>query len=541
MYNYSTAITVQNKPWKIANIIYRVFYNIWIIFGLLFASFFLFLKGVNYNGEMKVTWTKIGIGFLVFAFGIVLSKLYDYADKREDRKKYLVVASFFTVPIICPILYALAKYTEGNSTSLISKKVASANLDGDHKFIVEVTRKRKHSELTEGKGVSNIYSIIEKVFDGGASSVSIDGEKFATEKKAKKFQFVEGQKYSVTAIFDVEDVSDQNVVFDKVENSMKLSDGFITLVNAEEKKVNKFKLKSAKRGKTSLADLPPLSFSGLLGLIGSYAGIIAWTVLIITPLFYVFRSAFDANAGVYLQTGADFVFTLDNFKQIFAHENYMSWMQTTIIVAGATALLTTIFVSLIGYAYSRYKFTGRRKTLFAVMMVQTIPSFVAMVVFIVFNEMFLDMLPVWKPHFTLILIYTGGAIAGNVFLLKGYLDSISMELDDSGRIDGCSNIQLYRKIIMPIAKPMLALIFMWSFIGPFFDFLLPSLLIRSEKTTTIAAGLRTFITGNPATNMNYSEINFVAGSLIIAVPITILFIVLQKFLVEGLQKGSVKG
>lgn len=137
----------------------------------------------------------------------------------------------------------------------------------------------------------------------------------------------------------------------------------------------------------------------------------------------------------------------------------------------------------------------------------------------------------------LILIYAGGGIASNTFILKGYIDSISTELDDAAKIDGCSNIQIYRLIIMPIIRPMLAIIGLWSFIGPFMDYLMAKVLLTSPKSYTLAAGLFTMI--NDFRTINQPA--FAAGGLLTAIPIVILFIALRKQLVSGLASGSVKG
>lgn len=137
----------------------------------------------------------------------------------------------------------------------------------------------------------------------------------------------------------------------------------------------------------------------------------------------------------------------------------------------------------------------------------------------------------------LILIYAGGGIASNTFILKGYIDSISTELDDAAKIDGCSNIQIYRLIIMPIVRPMLAIIGLWSFIGPFMDYLLAKVLLTSPKSYTLAAGLFTMI--NDFRTINQPA--FAAGGLLTAIPIVILFISLRKQLISGLASGSVKG
>src|SRR5690606_9167045 len=113
---------------------------------------------------------------------------------------------------------------------------------------------------------------------------------------------------------------------------------------------------------------------------------------------------------------------------------------------------------------------------------------------------------------------------------------ISTELDDAAKIDGCSNFQVYKLIIMPIARPMLALIALWSFIGPFMDYLLPKVLLTNPETYTLAAGLFTLI--NDVRTLNQPA--FAAGGLLTAIPIVILFIALQKELVSGLTQGSIK-
>ncbi len=117
------------------------------------------------------------------------------------------------------------------------------------------------------------------------------------------------------------------------------------------------------------------------------------------------------------------------------------------------------------------------------------------------------------------------------------MDSISTELDDAAKIDGCSNMQVYRLIIMPIVRPMLSIIALWSFIGPFMDYLLPRVLLTNPNQYTLAQGLYTLMNNRETLN----QPAFAAGGLLTAVPIVILFAVLQKQLISGLAQGSVKG
>ena len=212
------------------------------------------------------------------------------------------------------------------------------------------------------------------------------------------------------------------------------------------------------------------------------------------------------------------------------------WVKNTIFISISTALLTVIMVSFTGYVYSRFRFKGRKPTLIAIMLIQTIPTFAGITAYFTIYSIVNDLLPIFSRQMMLILIYSGGGIATNTFILKGYLDSISTELDDAGKIDGCSYMQIYRLIIMPIAKPMLAIIALWSFIGPFMDFLLPRVLL-SEESYTLAAGLWTLINNE----RNFNQPAFVTGGFLTAIPIVLMFIFLQKYLVSGLAKGSVKG
>ena len=211
--------------------------------------------------------------------------------------------------------------------------------------------------------------------------------------------------------------------------------------------------------------------------------------------------------------------------------------KNTIIIAVTTAVLTLIIVSFTGYAYSRYRFKGRKASLMAIMLIQTIPSFAGITAYFTIHSIVSDLLPIFSRQMMLILIYTGGSIASNTFILKGYIDSISPELDDAAKIDGCSNFQIYRLIIMPIARPMLAIIALWSFIGPFMDYLLPRVLLTNPQSYTLAAGLFTLI--NDFRTINQPA--FAAGGLLTAIPIVILFISLRKQLVSGLAQGSIKG
>ncbi|RBP46695.1 sugar ABC transporter permease [Garciella nitratireducens] len=286
-----------------------------------------------------------------------------------------------------------------------------------------------------------------------------------------------------------------------------------------------------------LSDKQPLSISKKFFLMMSYIILICWAIVIIWPLFQMILSAFNGKQEQYLTLNDPFVFSFKHFKYLFQETLFLKWTQNTLFIALATAALTLIIVSFTGYAYSRYRFKGKKVSLMAMMLIQAIPTFAGITAYFTMYSVISAINPAFTRQMMLVLIYAGGGIANNTFILKGYIDSISTELDDAAKIDGCSNLQIYRLIIMPIVKPMLALIALWSFIGPFMDYLLPKVLLTNPESYTLAAGLFTLI--NDIRTINQPA--FAAGGLLTSIPVVILFIVLQKQLVSGLAKGSVKG
>lgn len=292
-----------------------------------------------------------------------------------------------------------------------------------------------------------------------------------------------------------------------------------------------------KKNDLYLSDKQPLTVTGKIGIGLSYLALFFWAVAILWPLFQMVVSAFNGFQVQYLILNRDFEFSLKHFKYLFEETLYLKWVSNTIFIAISTAVLSLAMVSFTGFAYSRYRFKGRKASLMAIMLIQTIPTFAGITAYFTMHSIISSVIPAFSRQMMLILIYSAGGIAGNTFILKGYLDSISTELDDAAKIDGCSSMKVYRLIIMPVARPMLAIIALWSFIGPFMDYLLPRVLLTKPESYTLAAGLFTLI--NDFRTLNQPA--FAAGGLLTAIPIVLMFILLQKQLVSGLSKGSVKG
>ena len=286
-----------------------------------------------------------------------------------------------------------------------------------------------------------------------------------------------------------------------------------------------------------LSDLQPLTAAGKVALTISYLILFIWAAIILVPLAIMVISSFNGNQGQYISMTGEFVFSVKNFKYLFEETQFLKWVLNTLKIAVATTILTLIFVSFTGYAYSRFRFKGKKASLITIMLVQIIPAFAGITAYYAIHTIVSGVVPIFSRTMMLILIYSGGAIASNTFILKGYLDSISQELDEAARIDGCSNLQVYRLIIMPLARPMLAIIALQCFIGPFLDYMMPKILLTNPADYTLATGLFTLI--SDVRNMNQPA--FAAGGFLSAIPVMLLFLFLQDELVGGLSSGAVKG
>jgi arabinogalactan oligomer/maltooligosaccharide transport system permease protein len=209
------------------------------------------------------------------------------------------------------------------------------------------------------------------------------------------------------------------------------------------------------------------------------------------------------------------------------------------IIAAVTAIFTVFIGALAAYAFSRFRFKGRRMGLLSLLLIQMFPQLLLIVAIYlivlhtgkVFGVLGLNTLT------GLIVVYLGGAMGVNTWLLKGFFDTIPNELDESARVDGATPAQVFWGVVLPLAAPVLAVIALFSFIGVINEFVIASVLLQNNEKFTLALGLRSFI------DQQYSEHwgPFAAGVLLAAPPVVLLFLFLQRFIVSGLTGGAVKG
>lgn len=268
----------------------------------------------------------------------------------------------------------------------------------------------------------------------------------------------------------------------------------------------------------------------------TYLLLIGTAIVIIYPLLWAIGASFNPGNSLVSTSIIPKHPTVAHFTRLFANEGtllYKQWYLNSLKISFFTMLLSLIFVSMTAYAFSRFRFVGRKNGLTLFLLLQMIPQFSALIAIFVLAQM----LGLINSHWLLTLIYVGGQIPMNTYLLKGYFDSIPVELDESAKIDGASNMRVFLQIIIPLSRPMLAVVAMNGFTGPLGDFALSSVLLRNPQYYTLPIGLYKLVTDK----MGASYTTFAAGALLISIPIALVFIDLQKHFVSGLTAGGTKG
>lgn len=271
----------------------------------------------------------------------------------------------------------------------------------------------------------------------------------------------------------------------------------------------------------------------LWGKIFTYLFLLLMSTIIIYPLLITVTSAFKPGNLLAFRLEFNFDWTLNNFSRLFNETHYGRWYMNTLKVAFMAMLVQVAAVTLSGYAYSRYRFIGRKITLKFFLVIQMVPTTAALTAFYVMALLVGGL----DKHWFLILVYIGGGIPMNTWLMKGYFDTVPLDLDESARLDGAGHFRIFWQIILPLVRPMIAVQALWAFMNPFGEYMLARFLLRSTENYTVAIGLQTFI-NNP---QNQQVALFSAGAILIALPISILFFYLQKNFVTGLTAGGTKG
>ena len=268
---------------------------------------------------------------------------------------------------------------------------------------------------------------------------------------------------------------------------------------------------------------------------------IAVIIYCVIPLLYVLSVSFVPNAVLTAPLSLSNGISFDNFKALGSdqYSMYWQWIFNSLVVSTVTAVGTVLMGAAAAYAFSRFRFRGRRGTLTFLLLVQMFPQMLAFVALFLLLLGIKDIFPVLglNSKLGLICVYLGGALGSNTFLLFGFFNSVPRELDEAAEIDGASHAQTFWTIIMPLVLPVLAVVGLLSFISSFGDFVIAKVVMQTPDQYTLAVGMYNWA----ADDRNAPWGVFAAGSIIAAIPVILLFQYLQKYIVSGLTSGAVKG
>ena len=294
---------------------------------------------------------------------------------------------------------------------------------------------------------------------------------------------------------------------------------------------------------------PPPPRRGLLRTFGrwfrrtGWRHLVAWMALAFAlfPAVWIISASFNSTGSLSAQTLIPSDPSLVNYRTLFTDEDVplVRWFWNTLIVAGVATVLNTFLCALAAYAFSRLRFAGRRVGLLTVLLVQMFPQLLAVIAIFTIMQNIGRVFPSIGigTQMGLILVYLGGALGINTWLMKGFFDTIPRSLDESAIIDGATHWQIFTRVIAPLAAPILAVVALLSFIITINEFVLASVLLNETDEYTLSVGLFRFVDGRFGQNWGA----FAAGSVLASLPVIVLWQFLQRYVVSGLTSGAVKG
>jgi arabinogalactan oligomer / maltooligosaccharide transport system permease protein len=264
---------------------------------------------------------------------------------------------------------------------------------------------------------------------------------------------------------------------------------------------------------------------------------VAWALF---PVLYIVSAAFNPLGTVSSSTLIPREFSLSNFEELFSRPTapFQRWALNTLIVCTIVTLVQLMFSAMAAYAFSRFRFTGRRGGLLTLLLIQMFPQFLAAVALFTMITNVGEVVPQLGLN-TLagyMLVLLGGSL-GQVWLIKGFFDSVPTSLDEAAKIDGAGHAQTFFRVILPLVRPILAVSGLLIFVATISEFLLASIFLTDTNSKTLANGLYGLIDSDRSNNLGV----FAAGALLTAIPVILLFLYLQRFIVGGITAGGVKG
>lgn len=264
----------------------------------------------------------------------------------------------------------------------------------------------------------------------------------------------------------------------------------------------------------------------------SYIVLVLIAVFCVYPALWVTISSLRTGDALYSDTVIPSALTFEHYLDLFKKFMFAQWYINTLKIALASMIIGTVLTLLTGYTFSMFRFAGRKNLMSILLVLGLFPGFMSMIaIYILLNQM--DLL---NKHAAIIIVYAAGAPLFFLFA-KSYFDTIPKSLVEAARIDGAGHLPIFFRIVMPLSTPLIVYTALMTFTGAFTDFIFAKLVLRSPEKKTLAVGLFDMIAGQFATEFT----TFAAGCVLTALPITIVFIIMQRFLVDGLTAGADKG
>lgn len=255
-------------------------------------------------------------------------------------------------------------------------------------------------------------------------------------------------------------------------------------------------------------------------------------VMVMFPVLWIVMSSFSAGDSFFLSSLFPEKFSVEHYVELFRETDFMVWVFNSLKFCFIVALIQLVLTSLAAYAFARLRFTGRKYGLMTLLVLQVFPNSMAVAGYYILIYQF----GLVDSSMALIFVLAGGS-AFNIWLLKSYIDGLPVELDEAAMMDGANQFQVLYKIIVPLAAPQLAVIFLFSFIATYSEYVITSIFLQTPGKMTLALGLQSFISDQFAAHWTL----FSAAAVISSLPIMIVFMCLQRFIQNGLVAGGVKG
>jgi arabinogalactan oligomer / maltooligosaccharide transport system permease protein len=273
-------------------------------------------------------------------------------------------------------------------------------------------------------------------------------------------------------------------------------------------------------------------------------------IVALFPVVYIVSSSFNADNTIQDAQLIPTHTTLHNFGALLHNDviantgakqdvPYIHWFLNSMLIAAMSAIFTTMLGALAAYAFSRFRFKGRRLGMLTLLLIQMFPQFVAIaaIYLIVLNMGAIFPVVGLDKLLTVVVVYLGGSMGVQAWLMKGFFDTIPTELDESARVDGATAAQIFWGVVLPLAAPVLAVVALISFVFTLNDFVIASTILQTTKHFTLPVGMNQLISNQYDKTWG----PFAAGALLAALPVAALFLFLQRWIVSGLTAGSVKG